>query len=191
VVISEETQRLTRLVKNLLDMARIEAGELHPVKQWNSVSDIFSDLLDRCSAVTSKHRVVIDLDESLPSVKVDSLLIAEVLTNLLENAAKYSPSGSEITVKAELDSSNLIFSVTDQGQGILPEEIDRIFDKFFRGTRLNEQSTEGTGMGLAIAQGIVKVHSGRIWAESNEQGSTFKFTLPIERKDVTELIHAD
>jgi two-component system, OmpR family, sensor histidine kinase KdpD len=192
LIISEETYRLTRLVENLLEMARIEAGELHPQKQWSSVSEIISNTLDRCSAVVRGHKMVVEIDQSLPAVKVDSRLLAEVLMNLLENAAKYSPANSEIRILGKIEGAELIISVADRGIGIAPEELDRVFDKFYRGDRSTMQRVGGTGMGLAIARGIVEAHGGKIWVESrNGKGSKFSFALPVETKEIAELVSAD
>src|SRR6185369_2934652 len=127
--------------------------------------------------------------ESLPSVRVDSQLLVEVLKNLLENAASYSPAGSKITVSGCIKDGKLIINVNDQGIGIAADELDRIFDKFFRGDKPSKRGIQGTGMGLAIARGIVEAHGGKIWAESGpERGSTFTFAIPVEYKDIKELI---
>lgn len=192
LIISEETFRLTRLVTNLLEMARIEAGELHPQKQWSAVSEIFNNAIERCDAVLRDHKVVIELDEALPAVNVDSRLLAEVLTNLVENAAKYSGAGTTITVSGRIEAGQLVISVSDEGAGIAPTELDRVFDKFYRSQPNAKNRIQGTGMGLAIARGIVEAHNGRIWAESKiGQGSTFTFTIPAEYKNISELLPVD
>jgi two-component system sensor histidine kinase KdpD len=181
LIISEEVQRLTRLVQNLLEMARIESGELKISRQSSSVSEIFSTVLDRTAAATRNHRLTIDLDDELPIVRVDSRLIAEALANLVENAAKYSDPGSEIVMQGRIEEDNLIISVKDQGEGITPDEQARVFDKFYRGSRPGRRHREGTGMGLAIARGIVEAHGGRIWVESQPgKGAKFSFAIPIE-----------
>jgi two-component system sensor histidine kinase KdpD len=183
LIISEEVERLTRLIRNLLEMARIEAGEMRPSKQWGSISEIFGNVLDRTAAATQNHKVIVDLDDGLPLVKIDPRLIAEALTNLVENAVRYSPHGSEIIIRGRIQEENMIVSVTDQGEGIDPDERERVFDKFYRSTRLNKQYKEGTGMGLAIARGIVESHGGRIWVESaSGHGLEFSFMVPVELK---------
>ncbi len=187
LIISEEVNRLTHLVQNLLEMARIEAGELHPVKEWGMISEIFSNLLDRCGPVLSNHRLKLDLDESLPAVKVDSRLLAEALANLVDNAAKYSPPGSEVVLCASVEAGALTVSVRDEGPGLPPHELSRIFDKFYRGTSRSVKQRDGTGMGLAIARGMVEAHGGRIWVESTPgQGATFFFRLPVETKELSK-----
>ncbi len=108
-------------------------------------------------------------------------MLTEVLANLIDNAAKYSPAESEIIIGVEVVGESLRLSVTDHGPGIAPGEAERIFDKFYRGTQLNHQAPKGTGMGLAIARGIVEAHSGKIWVESTPgNGATFVFTVPAE-----------
>jgi two-component system, OmpR family, sensor histidine kinase KdpD len=192
LIISEEVQRLTNLVQNLLEMARIDAGELNMSRRWGSVSEVFTNVLERTSSATRDHRVCVDLDENLPLMNLDSRLIAQVLTNLVENAAKYSPTGAEIVIKGEVDAGNLILSVADEGEGILPDEQAKIFDKFYRSTRSDRHNKEGTGMGLAIARGIIEAHGGRIWVESTpEQGSKFSLAIPVELKDAKVAMTAE
>jgi two-component system sensor histidine kinase KdpD len=130
------------------------------------------------------HRVSIDCSEDLPLVKVDSPMIAEVLTHLVENAAKYSPAGSEIVVTARLERNELLISIKDQGPGIGADECDRVFDKFYRSTRLPVSANTGTGMGLAIARGIIEAHGGRIWVDSKPgHGAVFTFALQVGDND--------
>ena len=180
LIISEEAARLARLVEDLLDMARIEAGELRLSIQLGSVAEICGNVLDRCERELRQHRVSIDCSEDLPLVKVDSPMIAEGLTHLVENAAKYSPDGSEIVVTARLESNELLISVKDQGPGIGTDECDRVFDKFYRSTRLPASANAGTGMGLAIARGIIEAHGGRIWVDSEPgHGAVFTFALHV------------
>lgn len=188
LIISEEVCRLARLVENLLDMARIEAGELHLSKQWASVAEICRNVLDRHAALLYQHQVRVECAEDLPAVRIDSRLVAQALASLVENAAKYSPSGSKILVQAKLQDSELVMSVTDSGPGIVLEEMELIFDKFYRGRHPREQQSSGTGMGLAIARGIIQAHGGRIWVENAPgQGATFAFSLAVESKEVEEL----
>ncbi|MBX7223235.1 MAG: sensor histidine kinase KdpD [Blastocatellia bacterium] len=182
-IISEETHRLTMLVQNLLEMARIEAGELVVVRHWTTVSEIVTTAVNQASARLRNHSVKIDVPESLPLVCVDSRLLDEVLVNLLENAAKYSPTGTEITVHGKLAQNELSLSVRDCGHGIRPDDLDRIFDKFYRATPVAGPQPEGTGMGLAIAKGIVTAHGGRIWVESvPHEGATFSVAIPTETR---------
>ena len=185
LIISEEVIRLTRLIENLLAMARIEAGELLLSKKWESLSEVCHNVVDRCADAIRDHQVSIECHESLPAVLIDSRLIAQALSNLIENAAKYSPVGSEIVLRAAMNGDNLLISVTDQGPGIPAEETDRLFEKFYRGT--HPQPNGGTGMGLAIARGIIEAHNGKVWVESSAgKGATFKFSLQVEHKALSE-----
>jgi two-component system sensor histidine kinase KdpD len=187
LIISEEVNRLTKLVQNLLEMARIEANQLRIAKRWQAVAEIITNVLQRCADSLRHHRVKVEMDEAMPLVKVDSLLLAEALHHLVENAAKYSPAESLITVKARIEQENLIISVADQGQGIATHELSRVFDKFYRSGKSQTQRKDGTGMGLAIARGIIEAHGGKIWAANGEtKGAIFAFAIPVEQKSVTE-----
>lgn len=187
LIISEEVNRLTRLVQNLLEMARIEANELHISKRWQAVSEIIANVLERCEKALGNHQVKVEMDEAMPLVKIDSLLLAEALHNLVENAARYSPAESLVTIKAQIEQADLIISVTDQGKGIATGELGRVFDKFYRGSQGQTQRKDGTGMGLAIARGIIEAHGGKVWAENGKtKGAVFAFAIPVEQKSVTE-----
>jgi two-component system, OmpR family, sensor histidine kinase KdpD len=187
LIISEEVNRLTKLVQNLLEMARIEANELRISKRWEAVSEIITNVLERCAPALDNHRVKLEMDEAMPLVKVDSLLIAEALHNVVENAAKYSPAESLVTIKARIEKADLIISVADQGQGIATGDLTRVFDKFYRSAKQQARRKDGTGMGLAIARGIIEAHGGKIWAESGKtKGAIFAFAIPVEQKSVTE-----
>lgn len=185
LIISEEVGRLTRLVQNLLEMARIEAGELHPVKKWGTVPEIFDNALDLCASVLSSHDVRVEVDERLPMVRVDSRLLSEVTANLVDNAAKYSQDGSSISLCGTVDADGLTVTVRDHGPGIAINELPHVFDKFYRGAS-SAKRRDGTGMGLAIARGIIDAHGGKIWVESKPgDGAAFVFRVPIETKDVS------
>jgi two-component system, OmpR family, sensor histidine kinase KdpD len=190
LIISEEVSRLTRLVQNLLEMARIEAGELHPVKEWASVPEMISALVDRCASALDNHRIRIELEDDLPLVRVDARLLTTALANLLENAAQYSSAQSNVVVRGELnaDAKTLTMSVQDEGHGIPAHDLPRLFDKFYRGSNRSASRHEGTGMGLAIARGIVEAHGGKIWVESSSGiGSTFFFSVPVELRIASSL----
>jgi two-component system sensor histidine kinase KdpD len=183
LIISEEVNRLTRLVQNLLEMARIEAGELKLSKQWGAISEIINTILIRCDSSLRGHIVKVELEENQALAKIDSRLIAEALANLVENAAKYSSPGSEIAIRGRAETGEMIISVSDHGMGVAPGEIERVFDKFYRGVRLSGNQTQGTGMGLSIAKGIIEAHGGRIWVDSRfGHGATFSFAIPVEWK---------
>jgi two-component system sensor histidine kinase KdpD len=182
LIISEEVHRLSTLVGNLLEMARIEAGELQISKEWGSVSEIFANVIERCAPSFRGHEVIAAASEDLPLVKVDSRLVAEALSNVVENAAKYSPPGSRIVLSANVEAGELVISVADEGPGIATEDMGRIFDKFYRGASTANRPSAGTGMGLAITRGIVEAHGGNVRAESAGGGAKFTISIPVESK---------
>jgi two-component system sensor histidine kinase KdpD len=187
LIISEETYRLTRIVRNLLEMARIEGNSLNINKQAIHLSELVGEVLDRCSVVTRNHKIKVDIPDTLPSVLMDFPMMTEVLTNLVENAAKYSPEATEIKISAIKEGDQAIIEVKDQGLGIPPDDLNHIFDKFYRGSQ--SQYSEGTGMGLAIAKGIAQAHGGNIWVETEvNKGTSFYFSLPIDRRELVETI---
>jgi two-component system, OmpR family, sensor histidine kinase KdpD len=177
VIIDEEADRLNRLAAEVVAMARVEAGKLHLDKRPVEVAEIISNAL---SALPADGRTVaVNAPATLPLVDADSEFAAQVVKQLVENAVKYSPAGLPVAISAERRDAKIVIGVADRGPGIEENERARIFDKFFRGRR-HRFDTKGTGMGLAIAKGIVEAHGGRIWVESEPgQGSVFYFTLPV------------
>ncbi|HEY0322952.1 MAG TPA: ATP-binding protein [Pyrinomonadaceae bacterium] len=188
-VIDEESDRLNRFIGGLIELARIEAGEMHLRRQWGAVDEIISAALSRAGTLTRGHKILVDVERELPVVRVDERAVSEVVYTLVDNAAKYSPEGMSIHISAEQTLDGLIqIAVEDEGEGIVPELRERVFDKFFRATRDGDISTRqpsGTGMGLAIARGIVEAHDGHIWIESGAQGRGTRvvFTLPVGDED--------
>lgn len=183
-VIDEESDRLSRFISGLIELARIEAGELHLRRHWGAIDEIISATLARAEPITRQHRVELDIEKELPGVRVDERAVSEVVYTLIDNAAKYSPKGSTIRITAQRAGDELVqMAVEDNGQGITPDLRERVFDKFFRATRDGDISKPppGTGMGLAIAKGIVEAHEGRIWIEGGAggKGTRVVFTLPI------------
>ena len=192
-VVNEESDRLNRFIGDLIDLARIEAGELRLRRRWGVVDEIISTALTRAKPLTEKHIVNTRIENDLPVVRVDANAVSEVVYTLVDNAAKYSPARSTINIQAERDSESMIrMIVEDEGVGVPPELRARVFDKFFRATRNGDVSGHqppGTGMGLAIAKGIVEAHDGRIWIESAKDGKGTRvvFTLPIGDDDGADL----
>jgi len=177
--IEEEAGRLNRLVGNLLDLSRIQAGSLVPQGAWYDLGALLDDVLGRLRSVTSRHRVTASVADELPPVFLDYVQIDEVLTNLIENATKYTPPGSEISIQATRENDNVRVEVADRGPGIPPEALPRLFEPFYRVQR-EGQTARGTGLGLAVAKGLVEAHGGHIWVENrNEGGASFVFTLPL------------
>jgi two-component system sensor histidine kinase KdpD len=191
-VIDEESDRLSHFINGLIELARIEAGELHLRRRWGVVDEIISTALSRAEPITRSHRVEVDVEKELPGVRVDERAVSEVVYTLIDNAAKYSPKASAIYITARRAGGELIqMGVEDEGSGVPIDLRERVFDKFFRATRDGDVRTRqptGTGMGLAIAKGIVEAHQGRIRIESgrNGKGTRVVFTLPIGDEDEVE-----
>jgi K+-sensing histidine kinase KdpD len=189
-VIDEETDRLNRFIEGLVELARIEAGEMHLRRRWGSIEEIINTTLERAAPLTCEHRIQVRLDDELPTVRVDDRAVAEVVYTLVDNAAKYSPAGTKINVSAQsTDGQTVRLSIEDEGPGIPLELRERVFDKFFRAMRDGDSGTHqpsGTGMGLAIAKGIVEAHGGRIWIEDNQdrRGSRVVVALPIGDEEI-------
>ena len=185
-VIDEESDRLSRFINGLIELARIEAGELQLRRHWGAVDEIISAALLRAEPITRNYRVELEVEKELPGVRVDERAVSEVVYTLIDNAAKYSPKGSTIRLTARRAGDELIqMAVEDDGPGIPNDLRERVFDKFFRATRdgdITRQPT-GSGMGLAIAKGIVEAHEGKIWIESGEggKGTRVVFTLPMNQ----------
>ncbi|MCA0374024.1 MAG: sensor histidine kinase KdpD [Gemmatimonadetes bacterium] len=185
--IVEESQRMTRLVGNLLDMVRVETGALHVQQQWHVVEEVVGGAVLRVEPRLADRVVSVHVPTTLPLVAMDDVLVQQVLVNLLENAARHTPAGTPIDVRADVRGRELLVSVADRGPGVPPDAATRIFGKF---QRLAE-GAGGIGLGLSICDGIVRAHGGRIWVEAREGGgAVFRFTLPmhtpppvIERED--------
>jgi K+-sensing histidine kinase KdpD len=188
-VIDEESDRLNRFIGGLIELARIEAGEMHLRRRWGTVDEITSAALRRAEPMTRGHDVKVNIEADLPVVRVDERAVSEVVYTLVDNAAKYSPKGTSIRITAQrYDEGMIKMAVEDRGEGIAIDLRERVFDKFFRATRDGDVSTHrpaGTGMGLAIAKGIVEAHQGEIWIESGSDGKGTRvvFTLPIGDED--------
>jgi K+-sensing histidine kinase KdpD len=188
-VINEECDRLNRFIEGLVELARIEAGEFRLRRRWGTIEEMVEMALARAKTLTDQHRVEVEIENDLPVVLVDARAVSEVMYTLVDNAAKYSPAGTLIHITASRAENDLIrVSVEDSGPGIPVELRERVFDKFFRAIRDGDSSRNqpsGTGMGLAIARGIVEAHSGRIWIVSGAGGlgTRVVFTLPIGDED--------
>lgn len=183
-IIEEETDRLGELIDNLLDMSKIEAGVLRVEKEPTQLRNIVRESIDRARRRSEAHWFVVDLPAELPRVWADARRIRQVLSNLIENAIKYSPGGGQITITAEVEGEHTIVSVADSGQGIPPEFLDKIFQRFFQIEAANTRKKGGSGLGLSISKGIIEAHGGTIWAESTPgKGSVFRFTLPLVKEN--------
>jgi two-component system sensor histidine kinase KdpD len=179
-VIDEETDRLNRLVGEASEMAQLDSGLVKLNLQPHDVAEAIGSALEATRHLLQKHNVEVSVASGLPLVTMDLERIREVITHLLENAAKYSPVGTTVTVTAERQARNIVVSVGDRGPGIDSFEQPLIFEKFYRG-RNQQYAAHGTGMGLAIAKVIVEAHGGTIGVVSQlGSGSVFSFTVPIQ-----------
>jgi two-component system sensor histidine kinase KdpD len=186
--IEHEADRLNRLVGNLLDMSRIEEGALKPEKEEYSLTALIHDVLGRLDPLFEGRVVRTHLPPGdLLLVNVDYLEIDQVLTNLIENAVRYTPAGSPIEVSAHSEGEEVEISVADRGPGIPPADLARVFDKFYRVLHGQHPAgyPTGSGLGLAVCKGLIEAHGGRIWAELRDGGGLVVFVvLPIgERSD--------
>jgi two-component system sensor histidine kinase KdpD len=176
--IQDEARRMSTLVSNLLDMARIESGEVKFNLQWQPLEEVVGSALNAARAMLKQHHVDVQIPRDLPLVRFDALLIERVLVNLLENASKYTPPGSTVTLRAEVIGDRLSVSVMDDGPGLPAGQQEAVFQKFTRGER--ESATPGVGLGLAICRAIVESHQGKIVAADRPGGGArFTFTLPL------------
>jgi len=169
---------MNRLVRNLLDMAQLDSRLLKLHKEYADIRDIVEESLRKIKQ-SNKWKVNLVIDASIPSIKIDEALIEEVITNLLDNAVKYSEEGSEITIRSYAESNRLYFMIEDEGMGISTEELDSIFSKFYRSN--NVRTIPGSGLGLSICKGIIESHGGKIWAShKREKGTRITFFLPYD-----------
>jgi two-component system, OmpR family, sensor histidine kinase KdpD len=183
-IINEEADRLNRLVAEVLEMVRIEAGKLHLEKRPQDVSEIIAATLAELKPVLHGRPLEVRLQDALPAADADFDFVQQVLRQLLDNVLKYSPPGSPLTISARAGEGRIVVSVADRGSGIDEQEQMHVFDKFFR-AREHRFRVPGTGMGLAIAKGIVEAHGGKIWVTSEPgQGSVFSFALPVHRGEM-------
>jgi two-component system sensor histidine kinase KdpD len=178
--IVEEADRLNRFIGNLLDMTRLESGALRPREDLVELSDVFGAALGRASKIIARHEVDVDLAPGLPMLKLDMVLFDQVLFNLLDNAAKYSPPGSCIQLRAFRDGDTVVLQVLDEGDGIPEKDVERIFDKFYR-AQSEDRQRAGTGLGLAICRGFVEAMGGGIVAanRTDRPGAVITIKLPV------------
>ena len=177
--IQEEAERLARFVSSLLDMTRLEAGEIALDRQPVDVSDVVGTALQRTAAVLGDRRIEVDFGPALPMLNVDVILFEQVLVNLLDNAAKFAPAGSLITIKGRRRADELFIEIADEGPGLVPGDLERVFEKFYRGDQ-GDHRRAGTGLGLAICRGFVDALGGAIEAANrrDRSGAVFRVLFP-------------
>ena len=175
-------KRLSFLINDLLDLSKLEAGKLELKREVISIEDVISDSVATLSTWAKTKSLTLEkkIEKGLPQVNIDPNRIIQVLNNLIGNAIKFSPGNSTITVGASLVQGEMQVSVKDQGIGIAPENLNKVFDKFYQIGERVATDIGGTGIGLSISKEIVQLHAGKIWVESEKgQGAIFNFSLPL------------
>ena len=175
----DESERLNRFIANLLDMTKIESGAMEPNYALHYAGDIVGSALRRAQKILAHHRIEVQMPTEPPMVRVDPVLFEQVLFNLLDNAAKYAPEESAIRLEAWAGIDNIVFRVMDEGPGIPPADLERVFDTFYR-VRKGDQVRAGTGLGLSICRGFIEAMGGTIAAgnRTDRQGAVFTIRLP-------------
>ncbi|MGO9545769.1 MAG: ATP-binding protein [Rhodomicrobium sp.] len=178
--ILEEGERLNQFIANLLDMSHIESEAVRPKQQLADLSDIVGSALQRAARALSRHRVVVEVPDDIPSLDLDPVLMEKALFNILENAANYTPLGTQVTLSVAKDSASVIIQIRDEGPGIPAQELPHLFDKFYRGGAGAWKPT-GTGLGLAISRGFIQAMGGVATASNRQDrsGAVFTIKLPI------------
>jgi two-component system, OmpR family, sensor histidine kinase KdpD len=186
-IVRVELARLNRLFQDIVDMARIETNAVAAELEWVPPAEIVEAATRQIEQVVTTHRLDIDAGTEKTLVRLDPRLTSAALAHLLENAAQYSPPGSTITVTATFSSDELQIAVRDHGVGIAPQDLDRVFERFYRGLDARQQRF-GTGMGLAITRGLLAAEGGRVWAETHpEGGAIFTIAVPAETRTAAAL----
>ena len=177
--IFEQSREMAERVAKVLQMTRLETGGIEVERDWASLAEIAGSILRRLQAPLARHRVMVELPDDLPLVRVDAALIEQALGNLLENAARHTPPETVVRLRAQRREQDIVVSVEDYGGGLPDNELERVFAKFHRGAM---EGPGGMGLGLAICRAIVTLHRGKAWAERLSGGGTaFRFTLPLEQ----------
>ncbi len=177
--IYDEAQRMATLANNILDMARLDTGAITLKRDWCPVEEIVGSVLTRLAARLAARPVEVRVARGIPLVKLDAVMIEQVLVNLIENALKYTPAGSPLELGAEATASTVTIWVADRGPGIAAGQEERLFEKFYRAAA--ERAQSGVGLGLAICRAVVDAHGGSIWAANRPGGgAVFRFSLPLD-----------
>ena len=181
--IEDEADRLNQIVQELLDMSRIEAGAIVPALALYPLDALVGEAVARLRPAAAGHLVSVDVPEDLPPVPCDYVLIGQVLYNLVENALKHTPPGTRVRIEGDVRFGSARVAVTDEGPGIPPEALSRVFEKFFRVRSGDTAGTRGTGLGLAVARGFAEAHGGSLAAQSPPEGAglgtRFVLSLPL------------
>jgi two-component system sensor histidine kinase KdpD len=183
--IIDEAERLNRFIANLLDMTKLEAGAVAPNLTPHDMGEIVGTALQRAAKILAQHRVEVEITADLPMVSVDAVLFEQVLFNLLDNAAKYAPPDTTISIRSSHEDDVVYLQVLDQGPGIPAADLERIFDKFYR-VQKGDQVRAGTGLGLAISRGFLEAMHGTITAANRTDGHGAVFTVKLPASNAAE-----
>ena len=180
-IVRHELDRLNRLFEDIVEMARIDSHAVAAEVEWVPPAEIVEAAIRRIEPALENHRIEADTDTNGALVRLDPRLTSVALAHVMENAAQYSPAGSTIKVTVRVDSDELMIAVRDEGPGIPPEDVDRLFDRYYRGDTARRQRF-GTGMGLSITRGLLAAEGGRVWAENDAVGAVFTLAVPVESR---------
>jgi two-component system sensor histidine kinase KdpD len=176
----DESERLNRFIANLLDMTKLESGAIKPNAARHDVGEIIGSALRRAGKILVHHKVSLELEANLPMLDLDAVLFEQALFNLLDNAAKYAPPDSTISIKGWRDQNLVMLQIIDEGEGIPRSELESVFDKFYRAQK-GDHVRPGTGLGLAISRGFVEAMGGTISADNrgDRSGAVLTIRLPV------------
>jgi signal transduction histidine kinase len=178
--INKDAQRLNRMITEMLDLDRMESGQMTLNRERTDINAVIAEAADRLSANAGRHPIHLRCDPDLPLIEIDTDKIKQVLLNLLSNAVKYSPEGGPITITTRVEGGMVHVFVRDEGMGIPPDSLDKVFERYSRIESGATRYIQGTGLGLPISRQIIEMHGGRAWVESTlGEGSVFQFTLPL------------
>jgi signal transduction histidine kinase len=181
-VIEDEADRLAELIENLLAASKLQAEGMHLDLDDTDLPRLAELAIERFQTQTDQHTLRAEFPDSFPIVMGDTRRLRQVIDNLVSNAIKYSPDGGDVIIRGSYDDESVKISVIDQGIGLPPDELDRVFERFYRVNNGMAQKAQGTGLGLYLAHAVITAHGGTIWAESNpDGGATFSFVLPLRQ----------
>lgn len=181
-ILDEQVLRLDRLVEGVLNISRLEGGELVVQKEPTSVLPVVKQIVEQTRARSGERPIHLPLKPGLPLVYTDRQHLSEILTNLLDNADKYSPPGSEVSIDVRANETEVVLSVHDAGPGLSENDLSRVFEKYYRADGSDSQTAYGYGLGLYVCRSLVETLGGRIWAENHpDGGAVFSFSLPVWR----------
>src|SRR5204863_1150574 len=178
--INKDAQRLNRMITEMLDLDRMESGQMTLNRERTDINAVVTDAAERLGPNAARHPIQLNLDPDLPLVEIDTDKVKQVLLNLLSNAVKYSPDGGPIAITTRVEGEMVHVFVRDSGMGIPPDSLEKVFERYSRLESGATRYIQGTGLGLPISRQIIEMHGGRAWVESTlGEGSVFQFTLPL------------